>query len=429
VDADVIVLGAGFAGIAAARELAEAGRRVVVLEARDRIGGRTWFKEMPGAGVGVEYGGMFFSRETQPHLAREIERYGIRVTPAITKPAEMAWVRGADRVAGPTAFDDVRAKLAASNLIAALDETKGAFTHGDRSRLATLDVTAAEWVDGIDASEEAADYLRAFLASMGGTLIDRASVLPLLWDMVELEYNPVDAYIDMGELFTDGTKSLIDAMASGLDVRFGSVVASVSHDRAGVRVTTADGAAMTAAAAVIALPINCWADVVFDPPLDDAKRRVAAERHVGEVSKVLAVVRDAPETFLGIGWDTGVNAGFITKPAAEGRLFMGFSVQPRVDLGDHVAVAAAVNAHLPDAEVVTTDGHDWVTDPFSKGTWLAIPPGWFADGTFERLEQPEGRLVFAGSDIASEGAGWIEGAVGSGTKAAAAAAALVKSAG
>jgi monoamine oxidase len=425
VDADVIVLGAGFAGIAAARELAEAGRRVVVLEARDRIGGRTWFKEMPGAGVGAEYGGMFFSRETQPHLAREVERYGIRVTPAITEPAEMAWVRGRDRVDGTGAFDDVRAKLAASNLIGALDETKGAFTQGDRSQLAALDVTAAQWVDGIDAPRDAADYLRAFLASMGGSRIERASVLPLLWDMVELGYNPVDAYVDMGELFTDGTKSLIDAMAAGLDVRFGSVVTSVSHDDDGVRIATADGATMTAAAAVVALPINCWADLAFDPPLGDAKRRVATERHVGEVSKVLAVVRNAPDTFLGMGWDTGVNAGFVTKAAGDGRLFMGFSVQPRVDLSDHAAVAAAVHAHLPDAEVVATDGHDWVTDPFSKGTWLAIPTGWFADGTFDRLEEPEGRLCFAGSDIASEGAGWIEGAVGSGIKAGVTTAAVV----
>ena len=97
---------------------------------------------------------------------------------------------------------------------------------------------------------------------------------------------------------------------------------------------------------------------------------------------------------------------------------MGFSVQDRVDLSDRDAAGRAVNAHLPDATVVTTDGHDWVTDPYSKGTWLAVPPGWFSDGTFEALEAPEGRLAFAGSDIASEGAGWIEGAIGSGRAAA-----------
>jgi monoamine oxidase len=418
-DADVLVLGAGFAGIAAARDLHEAGKRVVVLEARDRIGGRTWYKEMPSAGVGVEYGGMFFSRQTQPSLAAEIDRYGIRVTAAITQPAEMAWVRGGERVAGPNAFDDVRAKLAASNLIAALEDTAAVFGSGSRADLERFEITSAEWIDDIDAPEDAADYLRAFLAAMGGSRIERTSVLPLLWDMVELDYNPVDAYIDMGELFTDGTKSLIDAMAAGVDIRFETVVASVAHGADGVRVTTTEGGVFAAAAAVVALPINCWGDVRFEPPLTAPKHRVAIERHVGEVSKVLAVVQDAPETFLGTGWDTPINAGFITKPTTDGRLFMGFSVQDRVDLSDHEAVAAAVNAHLPEATVTATDGHDWVGDPFSKGTWLAIPPGWFGDGTFDQLERPEGGLAFAGSDIASEGAGWIEGAIGSGIRAAA----------
>jgi monoamine oxidase len=69
-DADVIVIGAGFAGVAAARDLTEAGHRVVVLEARDRIGGRTWYRQIPGTDVRAEYGGMFISRATQPSLCR-----------------------------------------------------------------------------------------------------------------------------------------------------------------------------------------------------------------------------------------------------------------------------------------------------------------------------------------------------------------------
>jgi monoamine oxidase len=90
-----------------------------------------------------------------------------------------------------------------------------------------------------------------------------------------------------------------------------------------------------------------------------------------------------------------------------------------VDLADADAVAAAVRAHLPEADVVTTAGHDWVGDPYAKGTWLGTPPTWFSDGTFEALCEHEGRLAFAGSDIAVQGAGWIEGGVGSGVAAAA----------
>jgi monoamine oxidase len=416
-DADVIVLGAGFAGVAAARDLYEGGQRVVVLEARDRIGGRTWYREIPGTGVHAEYGGMFFSRETQPHLAAEIARYGVAVDPA-TDPEVLAWIRGSTRVEGPHAYGAAQAGLQRSRLPEALERTATALASGDRTTLAADDVAISTWVDRIDADDEAADYLRAFLSAMGGSRLERASMLPLLWDMVELGYDPITAYLDIGELFTDGTKTLIDAMARDLDVRLDSVVTAVAHDRDGVTVTLDGGGVLRAGAAVHALPVNCWADVRVTPELSAAKRAAAADGHVGEVSKVLAVITGAPTTFLGTGWNTPVNAGFV---AARGdrQLFMGFSVQPRVDLGDPNAVAEAVRAHLPDATLERTAGHDWVSDPYSKGTWLAIPPGWFSDGMFDALSEPEGRLAFAGSDIAQEGAGWIEGAVASGRAAAA----------
>src|SRR5512133_3459955 len=146
-DADAVVIGAGFAGIAAARDLRGAGRRAVVLEARDRIGGRTWYREMPGAGVSVEYGGMFFSRDTQPHLAAEIERYGIAVTPAIM-PEEVAWIRGNDRREGQGVIEDIRQALDASPLADAIEATTKALAAEDRSSLVAQDVLASGWVDG-----------------------------------------------------------------------------------------------------------------------------------------------------------------------------------------------------------------------------------------------------------------------------------------
>ena len=415
---DVVVIGAGFAGIAAARDLAEAGRNVVVLEARDRIGGRTWWREIPGTGVMAEYGGMFFSQATQPNLAREIARYGVPVMTG-TDPDVFAWIDGDRRDEGMQAIERIQGKLAASNLEDALRATREAFRAGGRSALASLDVPAATWLEGLDADPEAVDYVRAFMVAMGGSPLERCSALPLLWDMVELDYSPAEVFVDVGELLTDGTKSLIDPMAAGLDIRFGTVVTHVAHDDGAVTVTLEDGAAVRAEAAVIALPLNVWADIAFDPPLAEAKRRAADQRQPGQVSKVLAIVDGAPDSYIGMGWDTPINAGFVLRPAGDARLFMGFSVQDRVDLSDQTAVATAVNAHLPEATVTTTGGHDWVGDRFSQGTWLSTPPTWFSDGTFEALAVPEGRLTFAGSDIAPEGAGWIEGAIGSGVDAAA----------
>jgi monoamine oxidase len=417
-DTDVVVIGAGFAGIAAARDLTAAGRTVVVLEARDRIGGRTWWREIPGTGVMAEYGGMFFSRANQPNLAREIDRYGAAVT-AGAEPDVLAWIDGDRREEGMGAIERIQEKLSSSNLEDAIRATRDAFGAEGRGALGALDVPVATWIEGLDADVEALNYVRAFMVAMGGSSLERCSVLPLLWDMVELGYSPADVFVDVGELLADGTKSLIDPMAEGLDIRFGSVVTRVAHTDDGVTVTLEDGTTVRAEVAVIALPLNVWSDVEFDPPLADAKRRAAARKHPGQVSKVLAIVQDSPETYIGAGWNTPINAGFVLRPADDGRLFMGFSVQDRVDLADHDAVAAAVNAHLPTATVTTTDGYDWVSDRFSQGTWLSTPPTWFSDGTFEALAVPEGRLAFAGSDIAPEGAGWIEGAVGSGVDAAA----------
>jgi monoamine oxidase len=416
-DADVVVMGAGFTGVTAARDLVEAGRRVIVLEARDRIGGRTWYREIPGTGVHAEYGGMFFSRASQPNLAREIDRYGIAVSSG-QEPSTIAWIRGGERFEGAEAIDRLQSELAASGLPLALKHAEASFGEGGKTTLGTLDVPAAAWIDGLDAEPEAADFLRSFMSSMGGGPLDRASVLPLLWDMVELGYSPLDVFVDVGDLFTDGTRSLIDPMASGLDVRFGSIVTRVSHDEEGVTVTLADGSSVRATTGIVALPLNLWADVAFDPPLAVPKRRAASERHPGQVSKVIALVHDAPDSYIGLGWKTPINAGFVTRRAGDGHLFMGFSVAQRVDLSDGAAVTAAVHAHLPDATVTATGGHDWVSDPFSKGTWLSVPPTWFSDGTFDALEEPEGRLAFAGSDIAAEGAGWVEGAIGSGAAAA-----------
>ncbi|HJX07324.1 MAG TPA: FAD-dependent oxidoreductase, partial [Actinomycetota bacterium] len=162
-DADVIVIGAGFAGVAAARDLTEAGHQAIVLEARDRIGGRTWYREILGTGVWAEYGGMFISRETQPSLAAELTRYGI----AVTEPAEpetIGWVRGDRRQEGAGAIDRIREQLAGSLLTDALDGTAKAFASEGREALAQLDVASAGWVESLRAPDEAADYLRSFLA-------------------------------------------------------------------------------------------------------------------------------------------------------------------------------------------------------------------------------------------------------------------------
>src|SRR5579859_2845643 len=103
---DVIVVGGGFAGVTAAREATLHGRSTLLLEARERLGGRTW--TAPWNGVAIEYGGGWVHWH-QPHTWSEITRAGLRVT--LSGDAEVAsWYTGERRRAGGVAERDAIAQ-------------------------------------------------------------------------------------------------------------------------------------------------------------------------------------------------------------------------------------------------------------------------------------------------------------------------------
>jgi monoamine oxidase len=419
-DADVIVIGGGLAGLTAARDLHAAGRRVVVLEARDRLGGRTWTGTLPGTDEMVEWGGTWVHPETQPAIDEAIRRYGLRMA-APLEPATFVWHVEGSLDAGPR----TRERLAA-----AVDEFAGPFAElrdrlertaspGDLRDLADVDIPVSDWVTGLGRSPEAVAALLAFAAAMGGGEPGRLGVLPLILDAVQNDYRFDSPWRDVGVGFVDGTIALVRALAADLDIRLRHIVRAVRQDADGVEVEVDGGARLRAAATVIAMPLNVWCDIVFEPPLSSEKGRAAAGGQPGHASKVLAIARGVPPGLGAMGWDVPLQALVAVRPVdADAQLLVGFAGAGRVDGDDPAAVLAAVRAFAPDAEIVAHGWHDWSTDPFARGTWCALPPGWLTDGTFAPLERPEDRFVFAGGDIAPDGAGWIAGALASGQRAA-----------
>lgn len=419
-DADVIVIGAGLAGLTAARDLADAGRTVTVLEARERIGGRTWTGTLPGTDVRVEWGGTWVIPEGQPAVARAIERYDLRVT---TFPDPNVVVRhlGGRDLSSP---DDDRALAdATARIDAAITTVRSRVAAlagpSDLTALADLDVNMPAWLDAVGLDGIAREIVLTYATAMVGGEPERVGALPFVLDAVQLGYPIEPTWRNVGSTFDAGTLSLVEALAQGLDVRLRHVARAIRHDAAGVTVELEGGGALRSTSAIVAIPLNVWSTVRFEPALGPAKAGAAATGHPGHVSKILAVVRDVPVGFGAVGWGRPLQALVAMRPVGpDTSLLAGFDGFGRLHGDDPAAVGAAIRAYAPDAEILAHGWHDWSADPFSRGTWCALPPAWLTDGTFMALEVPEGRLAFAGGDLAPDGAGWIEGALASGGRAA-----------
>ena len=419
-DCDAVVVGGGLAGLVAARDLGEAGQRVVLFEARDRLGGRTWYRPIAGTDVPAEFGGTWFSRELQPALAGEIARYRLPVSPPPDVETTV-WVAGGERHEDPSSADAFVKGL--QSALPAIDEAAARLSAAWNARGPTpgdLDVPSTAWIEGLQATRPAKDMLLAWMSTMGGGRPEDQSILMLLGEPALTGYRIEKTFESVSESFADGTSSLVDAIATDAraDVRMSTVVERVRHDEAGVRVTVSDGTEVLASAAVVALPLNCLTDVLFDPPLSEAKRRASETRHAGISTKVLALAEGFPAGTLCLGWKPPIQAAMGMKQVNGSTLVAGFdgllSIQDPRDPG---VVEKALRTYLPECRVTAADSHDWNADPFSKGAWLAWPPGWIEFS--EELPLPEGLLAFAGSDIAIEGSGYMEGAIASGRDAAA----------
>ena len=419
-DVDVIVVGAGFAGVTAARELRRQGHRVLVLEARDRIGGRTWTDTRLGRDL--EMGGTWV-HWIQPHTWAELTRYGIGVTPSPT-PVKGYWTSGGTVHSGT-----------AEDLLGLIDRGMGAstaeaLTHfpqpyqpllAGRS-LAEVDrITIREKLEQIGLSAEEFDAVEGMWATnFSGRTEDGGYAQALRWCALaggswQLMFEACATYEVVG-----GTRRLIEAMTAdaGVEIRTRARVAAVVQDDTRATVTLEDGTTLTAAAVVVTLPLNVLDSVTFDPPLSEGKRRAAHQGQASQGVKVWARLRGEHEPFVALGPGSGPLTLCQVEYVGDGEtVVVAFgSVSERLDGSDRAAVQDALRTWLPDVEVLEVASHDWVSDEFSGETWPMQRAGQLT-GVLAELQRPEGRVLLAGSDYADGWAGFIDGAIESGMRA------------
>ncbi|WP_052226789.1 flavin monoamine oxidase family protein [Microbacterium mangrovi] len=417
---DVIVVGAGFAGLTAARELAHAGRRVAILEGRDRIGGRTWLA--PRMGLNLELGGTWV-HWTQPYVWAELHRYGIGLAPSPT-PERASWWNGRELVHGEP--DELIALLDAPNELLTTRSREvfpQPFAPLASTAAADLDEeTLAAHIAALPITDEQRTALESFWTlNFNGRIEDAAFTQALRWVALtngdwKVNFEACATYKIQG-----GTKALADAIAADadVDVFFGTDVRDIRSESGGALVTDATGREIRATDVIVTVPLHALHRIAFSPAPPAARTDAVARGQLGLGTKAWFTIEGVQPHFVALGAADWPLNFLQSEYHHDGKTYViGFGADAHaIDVTDRDAVQDAVSRLVPGARVVETTGHAWVDDEFAGETWPMHRTGFLTE-SLAALQQPAGRVHFAGSDIADGWGGFIDGAIESGMTAA-----------
>jgi monoamine oxidase len=428
---DVAVVGAGLAGLYAARVLRRAGRSVVVLEARDRVGGRVWSRST--AGTRVDLGAQWIGpgQRRMAALARELDLQ------TIDTHARGKVVMEADGVVRRTSVllpQGVAAILDAAQLAVRLGliaRRVGAdlpWTDGDAKQLDTTSFN--RWLAERAFTEGGRAYWRALSAAGLCTPLDRVSALELAQQMATMG-GVRRLFTAEHTFFARGAQAIADGLAAPLGdaLRLDAPVTAIRDGGASVRVTTPAGD-VEAARVVVAIPPQLVATIAFDPPIDrppvDAIVRGVVVKSIvvwdhawwrGTGASGMALAYDGPIGMLmdGAGVDGRPGVLIALASADHAARLASLASSDR-----QAAVLAAVERLLGPTRATLLDflSTDWSGEGWSLGGYAARRTigTWTTYGG--ALSRPQGRLHFAGTETATVWRSYMEGALQSGERAA-----------
>jgi monoamine oxidase len=418
---DVLVIGAGVAGLAAARELVADKRSVIVLEARDRMGGRIFTDRNWGGGLPIDLGASWIQGPTGNPIAAIAKDLGI-----VTKETDWDAARITDekgRVLSTKDRERIAARL--EKVLQVIEQSEG---HDDDGPLDAAIERAANKL-GLDAQA------RVELAFAAATTLEHE----FAGDLSRLSRR----YFDEGKedrggdfYFPQGYDQIIQALAKGLDVRLAHVVSHLRHDAGGVTVRALDKTFM-AKQVIVTLPLGVLKaeQVVFDPPLPPRTRDAVDKIGVGLLNKVFLRFNEPfwPADVQVLGCVTAKRGAFAAAVAVQRTgqdnvlaCLNAGSFAAALEAQDDAATEASAMARMrqmfpgetlpkPTSRRVTR----WGKDLYALGAYSHMALG-STPKHREALAEPIGtRVFFAGEAVSRDHPATVRGAFESGKRAAA----------
>jgi monoamine oxidase len=441
-EVDLAVVGAGLAGLAAARGAAAAGCSVHVLEARDRVGGRV-LNEQIGDGQVVEVGGQWIG-PTQDRLAAVAKELGVDTFPTWNEGENLVEYAGRLlRYSGtiprinPLVLLEVERAQRRLNRLAKRVPLEAPWKAPGAARLDGQ--TAATWMRRNLPSRPGRMLLELVIEAVWAAQPEDVSLLHVLFYIHSAGSLELLADTEGGaqqDRFVGGSQLVPIRMAERLGherVVLGAPVRAIRQDgKEGVTVE-ADGVSVRARRAIVAVAPTLAGRIAYDPPLPGFRDQLTQRMPLGTVAKCMAIYDEPFWRHEGLSGQGLSDAGPVrltfdnSPPGGSPGVLLGFLEGRRArDLGrlpaeerrkaviDCFARLYGPRAAKPDAYVERL----WAEEEWSRGCYgCHMPTGaWTSYGP--ALREPIGRLHWAGAEYATVWSGYMDGAVRSGESAA-----------
>jgi monoamine oxidase len=419
--ADVIVIGAGAAGLAAADELARAGRTVLVLEARERIGGRCWTRREYGLPVPIELGAEFI------HGAAEVTHALIsKAGTTSVDSGRLQRFREGDKQGGKLkaadGFAEAKKAVQQISMLRKKDVSFAAFLRGSKGLSEKTKAMATLMVEGFDAADPKRASARAIAEEWGGAEMGESQPRPLGG------YGPLLGWL-AGSLDPALVRIQLQTAVSAIRWKPGEVEVEGRFLDRPFRAR--------APQAVVTLPLGVLqsGSVIFVPDLTEKQKALRALAS-GPVVKAALHFRRAfwEEAHPGVAFFHAAESAFPTFWAQlpiHSPVLIAWAGGPKasrlagLEAGEVIRRATSSLAEVfgplgreaVESQLQAVLVQDWQKDPHALGAYSYVLVN--GQGARESLAAPlEDTLFFAGEATSVDQAGTVAGALESGTRAA-----------